>query len=99
METQGAARGARRDVIMRRRRERAARGPRDPRYSAGKATPKSRSTSSIEVDVRHDGELMEFFAAGGRRSGTTLADGKAAAVLSGFFIRQYADASRPRRST
>ena len=45
---------------------------------------------NLDVDIRYDGELMEF---PNRRptEDALLADEKAVAGLSGFLIRQYAD--------
>jgi xanthine permease XanP len=93
METQGAAWGARRDVITR-----AASALNELLESIatlgilrGKAHAEvSFDEFNLDVDVRYDGELMEF-ASGRPTEAALLADGKAVATLSGFFIRQYAD--------
>jgi xanthine permease XanP len=93
METQGGVWGARRDVIMR-----ATATLNEFLESAtglglvkGKAqTEVSFDEFNLDVDIRYDGELMEF---PNRRptEDALLADEKAVAGLSGFLIRQYAD--------
>ncbi|HET7909206.1 MAG TPA: solute carrier family 23 protein [Nitrospira sp.] len=93
METQGGVWGARRDVIMRviaavnEFVEAAA----SLDLVKGKAQAEvSFDEFNLDVDIRYDGELMDF---PGRRptADALLADEKALAGLSGFLIRQYAD--------
>jgi xanthine permease XanP len=93
METQGGVWGARRDVIMR-----ATAALNEFLESAaglglvkGKAQAEvSFDEFNLDVDVRYDGELMEFPS---RRptEDALLADERAVAGLSGFLIRQYAE--------
>jgi xanthine permease XanP len=93
METQGSLWGARRDVIMR-----ATAALNEFLESAtrlglvkGKAqTEVSFDEFNLDVDIRYDGELMEF---PNRRptEDALLADENAVVGLSGFLIRQYAD--------
>jgi NCS2 family nucleobase:cation symporter-2 len=93
METQGSLWGARRDVIMR-----ATAALNEFVESAagldlvkGKAQVEvSFDEFNLDMDIRYDGELMEFPS---RRptEEALLADDKAIANLSGFLIRQYAD--------
>lgn len=93
METQGGLWGARRDVIMR-----ATAALNEFVESAagldlvkGKAQVEvSFDEFNLDMDIRYDGELMEFSS---RRptEDALLADEKAVANLSGFLIRQYAD--------
>src|SRR5262245_12651926 len=93
METQGGLWGARRDVIMR-----ATAALNEFVESAaglglvkGKAQVEvSFDEFNLDMDIRYDGELMEF----SRRRPTEdalLSDEKAVAGLSGFLIRQHAD--------
>jgi NCS2 family nucleobase:cation symporter-2 len=94
METQGAAWGARRDVIMR-----AAAALNEFVESVttlgvlnGKAQAEvTFDEFNLDVDIRYDGELMEF--PSGRPAEAILfaADRTAVVSLSGYFIRQYAD--------
>jgi xanthine permease XanP len=94
METQGAAWGARRDVIMR-----AAAALNEFVESVttlgvlnGKAQAEvTFDEFSLDVDIRYDGALMEF--PSGRPAEAILfaADRTAVVSLSGYFIRQYAD--------
>ena len=93
METQGSAWGARREVI-----QRATAALNEFVESAaaldlvkGKAQAEvSFDEFNLDMDIRYDGELMEFPS---RRptEDALLADDKAVASLSGFLIRQYAD--------
>jgi NCS2 family nucleobase:cation symporter-2 len=93
METQGSLWGARRDVIMR-----ATAALNEFVESAagldlvkGKAQAEvSFDEFNLDMDIRYDGELMEFPS---RRptEEALLEDDKAVANLSGFLIRQYAD--------
>ena len=46
---------------------------------------------NLDVDIRYDGELMEFPSRPPSEAVFSAADGKGVASLSGFFIRQYAD--------
>lgn len=93
METQGGVWGARRDVIMRVTAavneflEAAA----SLDLVKGKAQAEvSFDEFNLDVDIRYDGELMDF---SGRRptADALLTDEKALAGLSGFLIRQYVD--------
>ena len=93
METQGALWGARRDVIMR-----ATAALNEFVESAaaldlvkGKVQAEvSFDEFNLDMDIRYDGELMEFPS---RRptDDALLADENAVASLSGFLMRQYAD--------
>ena len=93
METQGSLWGARREVIIR-----ATAALNEFAESAaglglvnGKALAEvSFDEFNLDLDIRYDGELMEFPS---RRptEDALLADDKAVASLSGFLIRQYAD--------
>jgi xanthine permease XanP len=93
METQGSVWGARRDVILR-----ATAALNEFVESAaglglvnGKAQVEvSFDEFNLDMDVRYDGELMEFPS---RRptEDALLADDGAVTSLSGFLIRQYAD--------
>ncbi len=93
METQGSVWGARREVI-----QRATAALNEFVESAaaldlvkGKAQAEvSFDEFNLDMDIRYDGELMEFPS---RRptEDALLADDKAVASLSGFLIRQYAD--------
>jgi xanthine permease XanP len=93
METQGGVWGARRDVIMR-----ATAALNEFVESAagmglvkGKAqTEVSFDEFNLDVDIRYDGELMEFPSRRPTKD-ALLADEKAFAGLSGFLIRRYAD--------
>ena len=96
MEAQGGLWGARRDVIMR-----ATAALNEFVESAaglglvkGKAQVEvSFDEFNLDMDIRYDGELMEFPS---RRptEDALLADDKAVASLSGFLVRQYADRVR-----
>jgi xanthine permease XanP len=93
METQGSVWGARREVILR-----ATAALNEFVESAaglnlvnGKAQAEvSFDEFNLDMDIRYDGELMEF---PGRRptEDALLTDDKAVASLSGFLICQYAD--------
>jgi xanthine permease XanP len=93
METQGGVWGARREVITRATavlnefaESAAAMG-----LVQGKAqVDVSFDEFNLDIDIRYDGELMEFPS---RRptEDALLADDKAVVSLSGFLIRQYAD--------
>jgi xanthine permease XanP len=93
METQGSVWGARRDVITRA----TAALNEFIESAAGLGLVKGKAQAEVsfdefnlDMDIRHDGELMEF---PNRRptEDALLADEKAVASLSGFLIRQYAD--------
>jgi len=93
METQGSVWGARRDVITRA----TAALNEFVESAAGLGLVKGKAQAEVsfdefnlDMDIRHDGELMEF---PNRRptEDALLADEKAVASLSGFLIRQYAD--------
>jgi xanthine permease XanP len=93
METQGEVWGARRDVI--RRATAALNEFVESAASLGLVKGKTQVELSfdefnLDLDIRYDGELMEFPS---RRptAEALLADDKALANLSGFLIRQYAD--------
>jgi xanthine permease XanP len=93
METQGEVWGARRDVI--RRATAALNEFVESATSLGLVKGKTQVELSfdefnLDLDIRYDGELMEFPS---RRptAEALLADDKALANLSGFLIRQYAD--------
>jgi xanthine permease XanP len=93
METQGGVWGARRDVIM--GATAALNEFLESAAGLGLAKGKVRTEVSfdefnLDMDIRYDGELMEFPS---RRptEDALLADEKAVAGLSGFLIRQYAD--------
>jgi xanthine permease XanP len=93
METQGGLWGARREVI-----QRATAALNEFVESAaalglvnGKAQAEvSFDEFNLDLDIRYDGELMEF-ASRRPTEDALLADDKAVASLSGFLIRQYAD--------
>jgi NCS2 family nucleobase:cation symporter-2 len=96
METQGGVWGARRDVIMRAM----AALNEFLESAAGLGLVKGNALAEVsfdefnlEMDIRYDGELMEFPS---RRptEDALLADDKAIVGLSGFLIRQYADRVR-----
>jgi xanthine permease XanP len=93
METQGGVWGARRDVIMRA----TAALNEFVESAAGMDLVKGNAQTEVtfdefnlDLDIRYDGQLMEFPS---RRptEEALLADDKAIASLSGFLIRQYAD--------
>jgi xanthine permease XanP len=93
METQGGVWGARRDVIMRA----TAALNEFAESAAGLGLVKGKAQAEVsfdefnlDMDIRYDGELMEFPS---RRptEDALLADDNAVASLSGFLIRQYAD--------
>jgi xanthine permease XanP len=93
METQGGVWGARRDVIMRA----TAALNEFVESAAGMHLVKGNAQTEVtfdefnlDLDIRYDGQLMEFPS---RRptEEALLADDKAIASLSGFLIRQYAD--------
>jgi xanthine permease XanP len=93
METQGGLWGARRDVIMRA----TAALNEFVESAAGLGLVKGKAQAEVsfdefnlDMDIRYDGELMEFPS---RRptEDALLADENAVASLSGFLIRQYAD--------
>jgi xanthine permease XanP len=93
METQGGVWGARRDVIMRA----TAALNEFVESAAGLGLVKGRAQVEVsfdefnlDLDIRYNGELMEFPS---RRptEEALLADDNAVAGLSGFLIRQYAD--------
>lgn len=93
METQGGVWGARREVIMRA----TAALNEFVESAAGLGLVNGRAQVEVsfdefnlDMDIRYDGELMEFPS---RRptEDALLADDKAVASLSGFLIRQYAD--------
>jgi NCS2 family nucleobase:cation symporter-2 len=96
METQGGLWGARRDVIMR-----ATAALNEFVESAagldlvkGKAKVEvSFDEFNLDMDIRYDGELMEFSSLRPTED-ALLADEKAVADLSGFLIRHYADRVR-----
>jgi xanthine permease XanP len=93
METQGSVWGARREVIMR-----ATAALNEFAESAsglglvkGKAQVEvSFDEFNLDMDIRYDGELMEFPSRRPTQE-ALLADDKAVVNLSGFLIRQYAD--------
>jgi xanthine permease XanP len=93
METQGGVWGARREVI-----QRATAALNEFVESAaalglvnGKAQAEvSFDEFNLDMDIRYDGELMEFPSRQPTEE-ALLADDKAVASLSGFLIRQYAD--------
>jgi xanthine permease XanP len=94
METQGAAWGARRDVIM--RAAAAINEFVESVTSLGVVNGKAQAEVtfdefSLDVDIRYEGALMEF--PSGRPAEAILfaADRTAVVSLSGYFIRQYAD--------
>ncbi len=93
METQGGVWGARRDVVMRA----TAALNEFVESAAGLGLVKGKAQADVsfdefnlDVDIRYNGELMEFPS---RRptEDALLADDKAVASLSGFLIRHYAD--------
>jgi xanthine permease XanP len=93
METQGGIWGARRDVIV--RATAALNEFVESATALDLVKEKAQAVVSfdefnLEVDIRYDGELIEFPS---RRptEEALLADEKAVAGLSGFLIRQYAD--------
>jgi NCS2 family nucleobase:cation symporter-2 len=93
METQGGVWGARRDVIM--RATAALNEFIESAAALGLIKGKARAEVSfdefnLDVDIRYDGELMEF---SNRRptEEALLSDENAVASLSGFLIRQYVD--------
>jgi xanthine permease XanP len=93
METQGSVWGARRDVIM--RATAALNEFVESAAALGLVNGKAQAEVSfdefnLDMDIRYDGELMEF---PNRRptEQALLADEKAVANLSGFLIRQYTD--------
>ena len=93
MEAQGGIWGARRDVILR-----ATAALNEFVESAaalglvkGKAQVEvSFDEFNLDMDIRYDGELMEFPSRGPTQD-ALLADDKGVASLSGFLIRHYAD--------
>jgi xanthine permease XanP len=93
MEAQGGLWGARRDVIMR------ATGALNEFVESAASLDLVKGKAKVEVsfdefnldmDIRYDGELMEFPSRGPTQD-ALLADDKGVASLSGFLIRQYAD--------
>lgn len=93
METQGGLWGARRDVIMR------ATGALNEFVESAASLDLVKGKAKVEVsfdefnldmDIRYDGELMEFPSKGPTQD-ALLADDKGVPHLSGFLIRQYAD--------
>jgi NCS2 family nucleobase:cation symporter-2 len=93
METQGGVWGARRDVIM--RATAALNEFIESAAALGLIKGKARAEVSfdefnLDLDIRYDGELVEFPT---RRptEEALLADDRSVASLSGFLIRQYAD--------
>ena len=93
METQGGVWGARREVIM--RATAALNEFVESAAGLGLVNGKTQAEVSfdefnLDLNIRYDGELMEFPI---RRptEDALLADDKAVASLSGFLIRQYAD--------
>jgi NCS2 family nucleobase:cation symporter-2 len=96
METQGGVWGARREVIM--RATAALNEFVESAAGLGLVNGKIQAEVSfdefnLDLDIRYDGQLMEFPS---RRptEEALLADDKAIANLSGFLIRQYADRVR-----
>ena len=93
METQGSIWGARREVIM--RATAALNEFVESAAGSGLVNGKAQAEVSfdefnLDMDIRYDGELVEFPT---RRptEDALLAEDKAVASLSGFLIRQYAD--------
>ena len=95
METSGAAWGARRDVVM--RAAAALNEFLESAASMGVAKGKIEAEVafdefSLDVDIRYDGALMDFPSGRPNEALFLAADRTAVVSLSGFFIRQYADA-------
>ena len=93
METQGGVWGARRDVIMRA----TAALNEFVESAAGMDLVKGNAQTEVtfdefnlDLDIRYDGQLMEFPSRRPTKE-ALLADDKTIASLSGFLIRQYAD--------
>jgi NCS2 family nucleobase:cation symporter-2 len=94
METNGALWGARRDVMM--RAAAAVNEFLESVTSLGIVKGKAQADVtfdefSVDVEIRYEGELMEFPSGRPADAVIVAADRTAVVSLSGFFIRQYAD--------